>query len=432
MGRFSDLNPEDFRGGTVFLDIDGTLVPDGEDALAPREAQVLSSLASCATVYLIASKGFARIPALAEAYGARPIVTDALKPSLRITEGIGVPPHSCFVIGDKIMTDGWFASRIHARFVPVTRLVSGEESLFVSTLYALDAVIWALVSLVATVARSTPWLYIRIARPNQWWKNLLMLLPAFLAGTLWDARAAPIIFGIIAFSASASVSYVVNDIIDCNIDAKNPQKRGRPIACGLISIPHALIYACFLALIAIAASAKAPAVIPWVMGYLALTHVYTFYFKRFPVIELFAVSGFYVLRVLGGAAVGGIVAPGYLLLLVFFSSLLTAAGGRYADSQRTYPRAVIKRYPSYFLKLLPILCAMLTLFTYILAAFMRGAIFLSTVPIATFIIVWYLHTVYRTGVRPEKESRLWDSIVLWFSILILLLMLDALRHVAPL
>lgn len=424
MKRFCDLNPEDFRNATVFLDIDGTLVPDGEEAPAPSEAHVLSTLTRVAQVYLLASKGFHRVRAIAREYGAEAIVTQFLKPSKRIITGIAVPRWSRYVIGDKVMTDGWFASRINARFVQVARLTNGNESLLVKCLYAADAIVWAIASVWNTLTRSTFWLYIQVARPPQWRKNLLILVPAFLAGHLFEVDALVLLlFGVIAFSASASVSYVVNDIIDCEIDVKNPAKKDRPIACGLIPIPHAILYAVFLAGIAVVAAAEAPAIIPWVMGYLALTHVYTFYLKRFPVAELFAVSGFYLLRVLGGAAIVGVVLSPWLVLVVFFASLFVAAGGRYAESKRPYPHVIVKRYPEDFLKLTPIFFGMLTVFFYALSVFGSGPV-VWTISIVVFSVTWYLRSIYRAGSDASREDRLWDSVILWASLALLISILS--------
>lgn len=420
MKRFADLNPEDFRGATVFLDVDGTLVPDGEEEPAPAEARILSVLAREAQVYLIASKGYHRVPLIAKKFGGEAVVTGYLKPSKKVIMGIAVPRWSRVVIGDKVMTDGWFAARIGARFVRVDRLETGEESLMVTCLYAADSVIWACASIWNAVTDSTPWKYLSIARPPQWGKNLLMLLPIAFSGMLFDNHALiSVLFGVIAFSASAGVSYVVNDIIDYERDTRSPAKRGRPIASGAIPIPHATIYAVFLALVAIVAAAEAPAVIPWVMAYLALTHIYTFYLKRFPVVELFAVSGFYVLRLLGGAAAAGVAASNWLVLLIFFGSLLAAAGGRYAESKRPYPHAIVRKYPEDFLRLIPIFCAMLTLVTYVLASLSGTPLFFATNAIVAFAILWYLRSVYRADTGTTQEERFWDVVGLWVAFALL-------------
>lgn len=414
MARFRELDPEEFRGATVFLDIDGTLVPDGEETLDPAEAYTLSALTEVAQVYLLASKEFHRIHALAERYGAEAIVTAYMKPSPRIAEGIALPSRPRYVIGDKVLTDGWFASRIGARFVRVERLVDGSESFAVRALSVADLVLWAFISMGSAFIHSALWPYVRVARPPQWVKNFLMLLPLALSGGLFDPSALlAVVIGIVAFSASASVSYVVNDIIDCEVDRKNPTKSKRPIACGLIHVPNALFYAFVLAGVALLAAAEVPAVIPFVMGYLALTHVYTFYLKHIPVLELFAVSGFYVLRLMGGAASADIAVPNWLILVIFFSSLLAASGGRWAESGRPYPRTILARYPKDFLKLIPVFCAMMTLGIYTLAMVSSGLLFFSTVPVVAFAIIWYLRSVYRAAEGATDEERLWDAIALW-------------------
>src|SRR3989344_2147335 len=186
MIHFRDLDPADFRGSVVILDIDGTVVADGEESLAPAEAHVLAALAKEASVYLVASKGHGRLSAIASAYGTEAIVSDALKPSRRLLMGVALPDKPRIVVGDKALTDGWFASRISARFVRVRRLARCDEPLEVTLLYAFDDVLWAFLSVFRMVRASTPWLYVRLARPRQWVKNLLLLAPLFLAGGLFD------------------------------------------------------------------------------------------------------------------------------------------------------------------------------------------------------------------------------------------------------
>ena len=77
---------------------------------------------------------------------------------------------------------------------------------------------------------------VRVARPRQWIKNLLVFVAPAAAGVLHhrsvflDALAA---FGI--FCVAASGTYFLNDSLDADADRAHPTKRFRPIAAGVVS-----------------------------------------------------------------------------------------------------------------------------------------------------------------------------------------------------
>ena len=83
--------------------------------------------------------------------------------------------------------------------------------------------------------------YIRIARPDHWFKNIFMLpgiifavydLPHLLS---WDAVPS-IVLGTIAACLVASSNYTINEILDAPKDCLHPVKKNRPIPCGLVDI----------------------------------------------------------------------------------------------------------------------------------------------------------------------------------------------------
>ncbi len=78
---------------------------------------------------------------------------------------------------------------------------------------------------------------VRLARPHQWIKNILVFVAPAAAGVLtqwtvlWHAAAA---FGI--FCLAASGTYFLNDAFDAQADRLHPKKRVRPVACGIVPI----------------------------------------------------------------------------------------------------------------------------------------------------------------------------------------------------
>lgn len=86
--------------------------------------------------------------------------------------------------------------------------------------------------------------YVRIARPDHWFKNALVLpgtaLGAFLSGTPFAEYALPLAVGMASVCLVASANYVINEWLDAEFDAYHPLKRQRPSAAGRLS--RTLVY----------------------------------------------------------------------------------------------------------------------------------------------------------------------------------------------
>ena len=81
--------------------------------------------------------------------------------------------------------------------------------------------------------------YIRIARPDHWFKNV-MILPGFLiaimvSGVNWTDKLYPLVWGSVAVCLVASSNYVLNDWLDAVFDRHHPVKRDRPMVIRSLS-----------------------------------------------------------------------------------------------------------------------------------------------------------------------------------------------------
>lgn len=89
-----------------------------------------------------------------------------------------------------------------------------------------------------------------LIRPQQWLKNLFIFLPMFFSGNLLNAENLKMsLWAFIAFCATASAIYCINDIKDVEADRKHPKKCTRPIASGAVSVQTAIIITTLLLLI---------------------------------------------------------------------------------------------------------------------------------------------------------------------------------------
>ena len=166
-----------------------------------------------------------------------------------------------------------------------------------------------------------PWRgLVRALRLHQWTKNLLIFVPLALAHQLGDmTRLAHAVVAFFAFSLLASSMYILNDLLDLEADRRHEDKRSRPFASGAASVVSGLIAMPVLACVAIASGfALSPTVAYLLLGYTALTIVYSLYLKRCLVLDVLALSACYGLRVMLGGIAADVEVSNWLLAFTGF------------------------------------------------------------------------------------------------------------------
>jgi 4-hydroxybenzoate polyprenyltransferase len=69
--------------------------------------------------------------------------------------------------------------------------------------------------------------YIKLMRPYQYIKNILIFTPLFFTFEYSAGRIMDVFVVFLIFSLVASSVYVLNDIIDRDLDAKHPKKKNK-------------------------------------------------------------------------------------------------------------------------------------------------------------------------------------------------------------
>ncbi|SPU62822.1 UbiA prenyltransferase [Brucella melitensis] len=143
--------------------------------------------------------------------------------------------------------------------------------------------------------------YLKMLRVHQWLKNLLVFVPAFLAHDILEPQVLSATFlAFIAFSASASAIYILNDIIDLPLDRQHVRKRFRPFASGQLSIPFGLAVSAGLLLVAVLICFFLPLPFALAIGiYLITTTAYSLVIKRMLLVDVICLAALYSLRLLG-------------------------------------------------------------------------------------------------------------------------------------
>lgn len=166
----------------------------------------------------------------------------------------------------------------------------------------------------------------RALRVHQWLKNLLIFVPALTAFSLADpGTLLRLSVAFLAFSLSASATYIVNDLWDLANDRAHPRKRNRPFASGRLRI-HQGLAACTALLLAglTVAALLSTKFLGALLLYLILTSAYSWVLKQYVLLDVIMLSMLYTLRIIAGAMASGIQISSWLLAFSGFLFLSLA------------------------------------------------------------------------------------------------------------
>lgn len=177
--------------------------------------------------------------------------------------------------------------------------------------------------------------YIRLTRPQQWVKNVFVLMPAFFAGTITHGEVlSNVLIAFAMFCLASSAVYCINDLIDAESDRNHPTKCNRPIASGRASKSGAGILAFILALASLAGTWLLVNISAmWVIAaYLAMNVLYTTILKRFALIDISIVALGYVLRLVVGSIAANCALSSWIVVIAFMLCVFLVLGKRREDS----------------------------------------------------------------------------------------------------
>ena len=172
-----------------------------------------------------------------------------------------------------------------------------------------------------------PAVWLRAMRVHQWVKNVLIFVPLLTAFAFLDwHKVAAALLAFVAFSLTASATYIVNDLWDLDADRLHPRKRQRPLASGLLTIRGAVLLAGTLLAAGLGLAALlSPRYLAVVAVYLVATSAYSWSLKRYVLADVLGLAMLYVLRIFAGAVAIGVQASTWLMafsLFLFFSLAL--------------------------------------------------------------------------------------------------------------
>lgn len=217
---------------------------------------------------------------------------------------------------------------------------------------------------------------IRLIRPHQWVKNLVVLLPVFFGGALLHVES--VYAGLVTalcFSFAASSIYCLNDIVDVDDDRRHPVKCHRPMASGAISITqgYTLMFLMFflsmLSTFLLRQSQLETASV--ILFYWLLNIAYCLKLKQYAIIDVCVVSFGFVLRILAGGYATSIHLSKWIVLMTFLLMLFLSFAKRRDDVVRMNetghaPRQNTIRYNLTFINQAITITSSVTLVCYIM------------------------------------------------------------------
>ncbi|MDR1980555.1 MAG: decaprenyl-phosphate phosphoribosyltransferase [Tannerellaceae bacterium] len=219
--------------------------------------------------------------------------------------------------------------------------------------------------------------FIRLIRPHQWLKNVFIFLPLFFSGqsgnlTGWLMSSA----AFVSFSLASGSIYCFNDIIDVEEDRLHRLKKKRPIAGGQVTVREGyflmfLLLALSVGTVILFQRESTVHALSVLAAYWLMNIAYCLKLKQLAIIDVFVIATGFVLRVVIGGVVTGIVLSHWIIIMSFLLSLFLAFAKR-RDDVMTYretgvqPRRHIHRYNADFMNQVLTVTATVTMVGYIM------------------------------------------------------------------
>lgn len=194
---------------------------------------------------------------------------------------------------------------------------------------------------------------LKVVRPKQWTKNLLVLAAPF-ASTKLLSNFSTIIISIMGFICASIIGYLLNDWQDRQRDRLHDKKQNRPFATGELKFMDLLVMLLVLSLgVFITCLVVGETLAQMLVLYLVVSISYTFMFKNIPVLEMFWLAFGFLIRALSGSFILRETPTGWFVITIFFGSLFLTSCKRLSEKgnqNSEFARRVLSSYNSGFLE----------------------------------------------------------------------------------
>ncbi|MBP6297709.1 MAG: decaprenyl-phosphate phosphoribosyltransferase [Anaerolineae bacterium] len=287
----------------------------------------------------------------------------------------------------------------------------------------------------------------RTMRPKQWTKNVLFVFPAIVAdgqvfqyGPLFRVTMACALLCLLAGSV-----YILNDLVDLQSDRMHPRKRFRPLPAGQLPVPLAQVAAVLIPAFVLVASL----ILSWKLtvvltAYFLLQLAYIFRLKHVVLLDIFALTAGFVLRIAAGVVVIEVTnfSPWLYVCLGLLALFLTIAKRRQEyillGSQAGQVRRIFQFYNLPLLDELLRITTTSTLIAYTVYTIetpspllARTNLALATVPFVMYGLFRYLYLMYVKGESAPPDEVLLKDRPLQLDIVLYALSFVVILYVIP-
>lgn len=142
-------------------------------------------------------------------------------------------------------------------------------------------------------------------RPKQWIKNVFIFAAIVFDRKLFNPTALwHTVVTFVTFCLISSTVYLINDLVDIEKDRQHPTKRNRPLPSGQLKPVVAVVTAAIIPLVVLPVAFWVNVVMGTIIAaYLVIMILYSFYLKRFVIIDVMTLAAGFVLRVAAGVVV---------------------------------------------------------------------------------------------------------------------------------
>jgi 4-hydroxybenzoate polyprenyltransferase len=273
-------------------------------------------------------------------------------------------------------------------------------------------------------------------RPKQWTKNVIILFGLlFTINEVQFDDIVSVLLVIVAFILISSSVYMMNDVHDIERDRRHPVKQNRVIASGKVSIREALTVSSVIAIIGIFISLQVNILFFYLLlSYMFMNIAYSMYLKDVVLVDVFIISIGFLIRVISGHLVIDVYPSEWMLVAIFFLTLLISSGKRLMEIDvlgkgAKNHRKSLEKYNSKFIEAIMLICASSSIVFYALYIILNdkfqgvaGVIILCTLPVVIYAILRYVMHAMNRDVVDAPEEILYRDRGLFISALVWVVM----------
>jgi len=258
-----------------------------------------------------------------------------------------------------------------------------------------------------------------LLRVNQWYKNIIIFLPLVFSLQFFFSDAVLVsILGFIALCLVSSAGYIRNDIKDLEQDKQHPTKRNRPLPSGKITIPHAT----GILLILLSVGLILAFFLNWKFGIMVIlllvnTEIYSNWLKKIIFLDIFSISGNFIIRAISGVVLIESLLSPWLILGILFVALFLAVIKRRSelevlkDTAKNH-REVLNQYNKSTLNSILLISSIMVITTYSLYTMdsvTQDWRLVITVPIVVYIVFRQIHLASISAEKNVSDNILKDK-----------------------